>query len=193
MLVLPFGKGTEQMMKDMGFSPSQYRNMRKNWADYIIILLLALIKAITAKDDEEEKDKKKSKDAFSGGTFGGDGAGDKFNKKEPDENNKAAGILHYFSTGALNEEAAFNTPTGMFVEFNQLTNIGKPSAVSVAELFYDVGRLTITGEKYKQGEKEGQYKAWNKVTSYIPWYRTYKTLSKPYQATENYEYGRKAK
>lgn len=193
MLVLPFGKGTEQMMRDMGFSPSQYRNMRKNWADYIIILLLALIKAITAKDDEEEEDKKKSKNAFSGGTFGGGGAGGKFNKKEPDESNKAAGILHYFSTGALNEEAAFNTPTGLFVEFNQLTNIGKPSAVSAAELFYEVGRLTITGEQYEQGEKEGQYKAWNKVTSYIPWYRTYKILSKPYQATENYEYGRRAK
>lgn len=189
LLVLPIGKETENTMVGMGFSREQYRSLRRNWGDGLVIMLLLLLKSLTAEDDDEDDE-----EVFKGGSFGGGGASSSFKNIEvDDEGNKALGTIHYLTTGALNEQSAFNTPGGMFVEFNQLTNIGKPSAVNTLELFWDLGTLAVTQERYKQGEKEGELKFWHKLSSYIPWYRSYKVFNDPYKATESYEYGRRAK
>ena len=187
LLVLPIGKESENTMVGMGFSREQYRSLRRNWGDGLVIMLLLLLKSLTSEDDEDD-------DEIYGGKFGGGGDSSKFKDLNlDDEGNKALGTIHYLTTGALNEQSAFNTPGGMFVEFNQLTNIGKPSAINTLELFWDLGTLAVTQEKYKQGEKEGELKFWHKLSSYIPWFRSYKVFSDPYKATESYEYGRRTK
>lgn len=165
LLILPFGENTRDIAAELNLSPHQYANLRRNWGDMFFIFMLALLKVLTGKGED----------------------------KDDEDENHALGVLHYFITGTLNEQAAFNTPGGLFVEANQLTTIGSPAAVNVLKLFYDMGKLAISGEEYKQGDLEGRSKFWRKFWGYTPWVRSYRVFEDPYKSTESYEYGRNIK
>lgn len=171
MLVLPWSKQDEQRMTDMGFSVSQYRNIRRNAADFGFIIceaiLRGILKNLTAKDDDDD-----------------------------DDYNIFLGYSYYVVNRLLNEQAAFNWPTEMFREQKSLVNGLMPIGASLIWQVGDIMFKLLTWEKY---DKEGglfieeEPKVIKSTISYIPWFRTYKIIKDPVQATKDYEFMRATK
>lgn len=166
-LLIPFGEGALKAMKSLGFSESQFRNMRRNFADATFILLLLIIKTITAKDYNDDDD----------------------------EDEYTTGLIHYFSTRLYIEQSAFNWIPETYKESRNLLRV-VPAGGSALWNLGEIGWLFITQEQYERDTgiyEEGDYKFWTKTRNYIPYYRSFKDGSpfiQPYKATESFEYGR---
>lgn len=169
-LLLPFTNKSKSMMLSLGFNANQIANMRRNFADMSMIAALFILKLMTAKSEGDDDD----------------------------EDDITAGICYYFASRLLREQAAFNTPMGLYAELPVITNI-EPAGVSaiadllgIAEL---LGMQTIGMEDayYKKSGanyKEGESKAEHKIERLIPFWRSYLLLQNPYKAAESYEFGR---
>lgn len=168
-LIFPFFEGSARAMKEMGFSESQYRNMRRNWLDGFFICILVLLKLLSVKSKGEDDD--------------------------DDEDNKAMGYLHYFSHRLLIEQTAFNWIPQMYEE---TMSLGKavPSGGSALWQLGNLSWLFLTQEQYEKAGatyEEDDYKWWVKARGYIPYYRTFKPdglIDNPYKAVESFDYGR---
>ena len=163
-LLCPFGDGVKNSLLEMGFSVEQYRNMRRNWADFALIGMLWVLKALTAKSEDDDDD----------------------------DDDITSGLIYYFASRLYMEQNAYNTPWGIWQEQKSVLD-WMPSGVSVVGQILDISRLMITQEEYKtssatheKGDKKWEYK----VGSYIPYYRSTRVLEHPYEAAKSYEYGR---
>lgn len=163
-LICPFGDSVKNSLLEMGFSVEQYRNMRRNWADFALISMLWILKALTAKSEDDDDD----------------------------DDDTTSGLIYYFASRLYMEQNAYNTPWGIWQEQKSVLD-WMPSGVSVAGQILDISRLMITQEEYKdssatheKGDKKWEYK----VGSYIPYYRSIRVIKHPYKAAESYEYGR---
>lgn len=163
-LICPFGDSVKNSLLEMGFSVEQYRNMRRNWADFALISMLWILKALTAKSEDDDDD----------------------------DDDTTSGLIYYFASRLYKEQNAYNTPWGIWQEQKSVLD-WMPSGVSVAGQILDISRLMITQEEYKdssatheKGDKKWEYK----VGSYIPYYRSIRVIKHPYEAAESYEYGR---
>ena len=164
-LICPFGDSVKNSLLEMGFSVEQYRNMRRNWADFALIGMLWVLKALTAKSEDDDDD---------------------------DDDDTTSGLIYYFASRLYMEQNAYNTPLGIWQEQKSVLD-WMPSGVSVAGQILDISRLMITQEEYEdssatheKGDKKWEYK----VGSYIPYYRSTRVLEHPYEAAKSYEYGR---
>lgn len=162
-LLCPFGDSVKNSLLGMGFSVEQYRNMRRNWADFALIGMLWVLKALTAKSEDDD-----------------------------DDDDTTSGLIYYFASRLYMEQNAYNTPWGIWQEQKSVLD-WMPSGVSVAGQILDISRLMITQEEYKtssatheKGDKKWEYK----IGSYIPYYRSTRVLDHPYEAAKSYEYGR---
>lgn len=162
-LLCPFGDSVKNSLLGMGFSVEQYRNMRRNWADFALIGMLWVLKALTAKSEDDD-----------------------------DDDDTISGLIYYFASRLYMEQNAYNTPWGIWQEQKSVLD-WMPSGVSVAGQILDISRLMITQEEYKtssatheKGDKKWEYK----IGSYIPYYRSTRVLDHPYEAAKSYEYGR---
>ena len=162
-LLCPFGDSVKNSLLGMGFSVEQYRNMRRNWADFALIGMLWVLKALTAKSEGDD-----------------------------DDDDTTSGLIYYFASRLYMEQNAYNTPWGIWQEQKSVLD-WMPSGVSVAGQILDISRLMITQEEYKtssatheKGDKKWEYK----IGSYIPYYRSTRVLDHPYEAAKSYEYGR---
>ena len=162
-LICPFGDSVKNSLLEMGFSVEQYRNMRRNWADFALISMLWILKALTAKSEDDD-----------------------------DDDDTTSGLIYYFASRLYMEQNAYNTPWGIWQEQKSVLD-WMPSGVSVAGQILDISRLMITQEEYEdssatheKGDKKWEYK----VGSYIPYYRSIRVIKHPYEAAESYEYGR---
>lgn len=163
-LLCPFGDGVKNSLLEMGFSVEQYRNMRRNWADFALIGMLWVLKALTAKSEDDDDD----------------------------DDDTTSGLIYYFASRLYMEQNAYNTPWGIWQEQKSVLD-WMPSGVSVAGQILDISRLMITQEEYKtssatheKGDKKWEYK----IGSYIPYYRSTRVLGHPYESAKSYEYGR---
>lgn len=163
-LLCPFGDGVKNSLLEMGFSVEQYRNMRRNWADFALIGMLWVLKALTAKSEDDDDD----------------------------DDDTTSGLIYYFASRLYMEQNAYNTPWGIWQEQKSVLD-WMPSGVSVAGQILDISRLMITQEEYKtssatheKGDKKWEYK----IGSYIPYYRSTRVLEHPYESAKSYEYGR---
>lgn len=164
-LLCPFGDSVKNSLLEMGFSVEQYRNMRRNWADFALIGMLWVLKALTAKSEDGDDD---------------------------DDDDTTSGLIYYFASRLYMEQNAYNTPWGIWQEQKSVLD-WMPSGVSVVGQILDISRLMITQEEYKtssatheKGDKKWEYK----IGSYIPYYRSIRVLEHPYEAAKSYEYGR---
>ena len=164
-LICPFGDSVKNSLLEMGFSIEQYRNMRRNWADFALIGMLWVLKALTAKSEDDDDD---------------------------DDDDTTSGLIYYFASRLYMEQNAYNTPWGIWQEQKSVLD-WMPSGVSVAGQILDISRLMITQEEYKdssatheKGDKKWEYK----IGSYIPYYRSIRVLEHPYESAKSYEYGR---
>ena len=164
-LICPFGDSVKNSLLEMGFSVEQYRNMRRNWADFALIGMLWVLKALTAKSEDDDDD---------------------------DDDDTTSGLIYYFASRLYMEQNAYNTPWGIWQEQKSVLD-WMPSGVSVTGQILDISRLMITQEKYEdssatheKGDKKWEYK----IGSYIPYYRSIRVLEHPYESAKSYEYGR---
>lgn len=164
-LVCPFGDSVKNSLLEMGFSVEQYRNMRRNWADFALIGMLWILRALTAKSGNDDDD---------------------------DDDDTTSGLIYYFASRLYKEQNAYNTPWGIWDEQKSVLD-WMPSGVSVVGQILDISRLMITQEEYKtnsatheKGDKKWEYK----IGSYIPYYRSTRVLEHPYESAKSYEYGR---
>lgn len=162
-ILCPFGDSVKNSMLQMGFSVEQYRNMRRNWSDFALISVLALLKALTSPGDDDDE-----------------------------EDTVASGIVYYFASRLYMEQNAYNTPWGIWQEQKSILD-WMPSGLSVAGQILDIGRLMVTQEEYKKSSAthdEGDLKWQYKVGTYIPYYKSTRVFNHPYEAAKSYEYGR---
>ena len=163
-IFLPTSKKVQQEMLNAGFSANQYANMRRNWADMLVISALFLMKALFAK--------------------GGD--------DDDDDDDQIQGMLYYAASRLFSEQAAFNTPQGFVKEAPTITNIS-PVGFSLAQDLVNIAEMFVTQEEYKaRGDtyEKGDLKWVHKVERLLPWYRSYLSMQNPYKAAEGYQYGR---
>ena len=169
-LFLPFTDKSKSMMLSLGFSANQVANMRRNFADMAMITALFILKLMLAKP--------------SGG--------------DDDEDNTMTGICYYFASRLLREQAAFNTPQGLYAELPVITNIEPAGVSAIADIFGIVELLGMQtlgmDEAYYQKSgatyEEGESKAGHKIQRMLPFYRSWLLLQNPYKAAESYEFGR---
>lgn len=163
-ILLPTSKATQQKMLDAGFSANQYYNMRRNWADMLVITALFLLNLLTAKPDDDDDE-------------------------EPDQ---AMGIAYYFASRLLSEQSAFNAPWGMVRESQTLTNVS-PVGFSALLNLYDLAEKFVTQDEYKSSGasyEKGELKWQHKAERMLPFYRSWLLMQSPYQAAQSYTFGR---
>lgn len=163
-IFLPVSQKVKQQMLDAGFSANQYYNMRRNWADMLVIAALSLLKILTAKPDDEDDE----------------------------EDNLVTGIAYYTASRLYSEQAAFNTPWGFVKEIPVVTNIS-PVGFSLATDIVNIATLVATQEEYQSNGatyEKGDLKWQHKVERLLPYYRSFLLLQNPYQASQSYQYGR---
>lgn len=179
-MLCPFGKKSRSIFKNMGFNDDQFANMRRNWGDYMLIILLNLLKCLTEPPEDKEED-----DIFALDDITNDIS--KTAQKFP-----ILGIIYYFVSRLVKEQSAFNLPWGFYDESKTLFDYA-PVGISVIKQNLDIAKLFITQERYEKdsGPNKADDLKWvSKVATYTPYYRTYRTLQYPYYAAESYQYGR---
>ena len=163
-ILLPTSKKVQQEMLNAGFSANQYANMRRNWADMLVIASLFILKGLFAKGDDDDDD----------------------------EDDQVQGILYYAASRLFSEQSAFNTPWGFVKEAPVITNIS-PVGFSLAQDLVNIAELFATQEEYKSNGstyEKGDMKWQHKVERLIPYYRSWLMMQNPYQAAQSYQYGR---
>lgn len=177
---LPMSKKAKLEMYKAGFSKNQVANMKRNWGDALLILSLALIRALTAPNpDDEDEDEESS--------------------------NVASGLAYYFSNRLYREQAAFNVPTEMLFELQtlgDLTPAGVSALADVGKMAYQLAGAPFADEEnatfFYQSDKEGRYEQYDSkgVVHFwrmFPYIRSVYTFEHPYDAAKSYEYGRSIK
>ena len=174
-ICLPMTKRAKLDMYRAGFSENQVANMRRNFGDALLISLLVLLKALTAKGDGDDDD--------------------------DDEDSQVAGILYYFANRLSREQQAYNTPMGLWTEattITDLTPVGMSALVDITKMGIQFGGLPFADEDdsyfYYQSSKEDRYdegdaKAYVHFWRMFPYLRSVYTLQQPYEAAKSYEYG----
>ena len=189
-----YGNKLKADMLKAGFSENQYYNMRRTSADFLVLEALALANLLAAPgrhfglSDDEDEDK---------------------NKKVDTPDNFVAGLVYYFTMRWFNEQGAFTWPTAMWNEGTSLLDY-VPAGFSGAKAIWDIASLFAetqwdalggnpdlsNSELYYQSTKEGKYEQgepkWHKrFKSLCPYFRSWYTMSHPYDAASSYEYGRR--
>ena len=179
-LPVVLGDKVKADMEAHGFSANQYYNMRRNFGDMMVIGLLALLKYLTrpgARGDDDD---------------------DKYTDEDT-----AAGLAYYFSSRLYREQAAFNLPTGAYLEKNNLLDLN-PAGFSVIYTLSNMAKLGV-GQNFAdeddatyfyQSSKEGLYeegdsKFWKKFDRMFPYLRSVYIFEHPYTAMESYDYGQR--
>ena len=196
-LLMPFGKKTKERVLNAGFSEHQFRNMRRNLADLLVMAALAIIKALSAPEDDDDDEE----DDYY----------------EDESNNQGLGLAYYFSSRLLREQMAFNSVRGMRDESKNLLDlmpIGVSIALDLATLTYQfAGQQFVepSDERLSKDElpphytdfyynqrREGKYeygdsKAEKKALRLIPYVKSYYILQDPYEAWKSFEYAQNIK
>ena len=175
-MLAPWSERSKRAMRDAGFSDEQNMNARRMAVSVFLMLLLYGLRLATAppdKDDDEEAD-------------------------------IATGLVHYFAMRTLYEQEALLWLPETFTQSGQLLDF-KPVGFSA---LYDLGKLAYEGvgavvapetDKdfyWQRSDKNGRYEAGEtKFRSHlerlIPYWKNVWAIQNPYEATENYEFGRK--
>lgn len=161
-LLCPFGDSVKNSLLEMGFSVEQYRNMRRNWADFALIGMLWVLKALTAKSEDD------------------------------DDDDTTSGLIYYFASRLYMEQNAYNTPWGIWQEQKSVLDwmpSGVSVAgqiLDISRLMITQEEYKTSSATHEKGDKKWEYK----IGSYIPYYRSTRVLEHPYESAKSYEYGR---
>lgn len=177
-MMAPWSKRSMKAMQNAGFSEEQNMNARRMAASAFLMGLLLALRLATAK-----------------------GGGDDDDDKEMDQ---TTGLIHYFAMRTLLEQEALLYLPETFVQSGQLldfTPVGFAALYDIGKLGYEIGGAALTEETNKEfywpkADKNGKHdkydaKFWNHIERIVPYWKSYWAILHPYEATENYEFGRK--
>lgn len=172
-ILMPFSKKSRMMLRECGFSPTQCANLRRNFMDYLFIIILSILKHLLRKKDDE-----------------------------PEEESTSTGICYYLTNRWLREQSAFNTVEGMIKEVNGVRDLlpaGFNALFDIAKLAYEgVGAAVVKDRKnsnfYYQQSKSGKYEKYDSkfrvhLKSEAPYLRSKYPINRPYESSESYDYG----
>jgi hypothetical protein len=166
---------SKSKMMSEGFSEHQYRNMRRNFADGIMIGLLMCLRMLTALGKSDDKD---------------------------EDGNLVLGWLYYITSRLESEQYAFNSIKGFKQEIPQLATLS-PVAFSGMYKLYETGELALGALTHDVNDSDyffqrnnpkvllekGAAKFWYSLMSISPWIKDAQFWGAPYKARESYYYG----
>lgn len=177
-MINPWSKGTMKALTQAGFSEHQVFNARRFVASELLITFLYILRLATAK-------------------AGGDDDDDK-------EYDAATGVTHYMAMRTLLEQEALLYIPETFVQTGQLMDflpVGFSAAFDMGKLTYEgVGALvadeTDSEFFYQKDSKDGRYNKYDSKFEHhleriVPYVKSVWAIQHPYEATDNYEFGRK--
>ena len=177
-MVAPWSKRSSRAMKEAGFSEEQNFNARRFVASELLMLALLVLRIATAKS-------------------GGDGDDD-------EEEDVATGLVHYLAMRTLFEQEAFLYLPEAFIQSGQLMDfmpVGGSAAFDMGKLAYEGVGAMVTPETdsnfyYQRDDKKGRYEKFDTKFEHhleriVPYWKSWWAVQHPYEAAENYQFGRK--
>jgi hypothetical protein len=177
-MMAPWSKRSRKAMQDAGFSEEQNMNARRMAASAFLMGLLLALRLATAPPDKDKKDE--------------------------DEMDQGTGLIYYLAMRTLLEqEALLYIPeayqqSGSLLDF---TPVGFAALMDIGTLSYQgvgamVGEETDKDFFYQQKDRNGKYDKYDSkfmvhLERIIPYWKSFYAIEHPYEASDNYEFGRK--
>lgn len=174
----PWSKRSMKAMQEAGFSEEQNMNARRTAISAFLIGLLFVLKLATAPPDKD--------------------------KMDDEEMDQATGLVHYLAMRTLLEQEALLYVPEAFIQSGQLldfTPVGFAALYDLGKLAYEITGAAVTDETdkdfyWQKADKNGkheQYDArfWNHLERIVPYWKSWWAIEHPYEAADNYEFGRK--
>lgn len=179
-MINPWSKRAMKALTKAGFSEHQVFNARRVVASELLMTFLFILRLATAKPK------------------GGDGDDD---EQELDPN---TGLVHYMSMRTLLEQEALLYLPETFVQTGQLMDFMPVGFAATFDL-YNLGREgvgalvfdeTDRDYFYQRDDRNGKYQKYDSKFEHhlerlIPYWKSWWAIQHPYEATDNYEFGRK--
>ena len=176
-LIAPWTKRSRKAMKQAGFTEEQNFNMRRFAASLLILATLGLLRGVTAPPDKED---------------------------DEEEPSVFEGLIHYLSYRTFLEQEAFLEAYNTYIESGSLMDTvptGIAALMDVWVLIYQGVGALITDEDnssfyYQSDDTKGRYeegdtKFGQHFIRLVPYWKSWWGLQHPYEARDNYEFGRK--
>ena len=196
-ILLPFGNKAAERFQKLGFSANQWKNMKRNFYDFLFIGLLALIKSLTAKPPEDDDDE------YWKSLYGKNWK--QYKEAAKADEDVTMGIIYYFANRLWREQSALNSPRGWYYESNTLLDL-VPAGFSAA---WDLKNLVVemvgsqfaeedNSKYFYQSRKEGRYEKgepkWRAHAKRMtPYVKSVYVFTHPYEAAASFEYGTRVK
>ena len=175
-MMAPWSNRSKKAMQDAGFSEEQNMNARRMAASAFLMGLLLALRLATAppdKDDEEEMD-------------------------------QTTGLVHYLAMRTLLEQEALLYIPETFVQTGQILDfmpVGGAALFDVGKLAYEGVGAVVADETdrdffYQRDDRNGKYEKYDSkfekhLERIVPYWKSWWAIEHPYEATKNYEFGRK--
>lgn len=177
-MMAPWSQRSRKAMQDAGFSDEQNMNARRMAASAFLMGLLLALRLATAPPDKDKKDE--------------------------EEMDQATGLIHYLAMRTLLEQEALLYIPETFVQSGQLMDfmpVGGAALADLGTLAYQgigamVGEETDKDFFYQQDDRNGKYEKYDSkfmkhLERIVPYWKSWWSIEHPYEAAENYEFGRK--
>lgn len=177
-MMAPWSKRSMKAMQNAGFSEEQNMNARRMAASAFLMGLLLALRLATAR-----------------------GGGDDDDDKEMDQ---TTGLVHYFAMRTLLEQEALLYIPEAFVQSGSLLDfmpVGGAALFDLYNLGVEGGGALVADETnskffYQRDDRNGKYEKYDSkfekhLERIVPYWKSYWAILHPYEAAENYEFGRK--
>lgn len=178
-MINPWSKRTMKALTQAGFSEHQVFNARRMVASELLMTALWILRLATARPSGGDDDDDKETDPTIGG-------------------------IHYLSMRTLLEQEALLYIPETFVQTGQLMDflpVGFAAICDIGKLGYEgVGAMVVDETDsnffYQKDAKDGRYDKYDTKFEHhleriVPYWKSWWAIQHPYEATDNYEFGRK--
>lgn len=178
-MMTPWSKRSMKAMQKAGFSEEQNFNARRMAASAFLMGILLAIRVATASGGGDDDDDDKEMD-------------------------QTTGLVHYLAMRALLEQEALLYLPEAFIQSGSLMDFMPVGGAAL----YDLGQLgyqgigSIVAEEtdrdffYQRDDRNGKYEKYDSkfekhLERIVPYWKSWWAIMHPYEAAENYEFGRK--
>lgn len=176
-MLLPWTKNSRDAMQKAGFSEEQNFNMRRWASSWLLMGMLLALRLAAAPPDKDDEDV---------------------------EVDSTTGLIYYLAMRTLLEQEAFLWAPETFVQSGQILDFVPVGLAAVNDLYKlgeeGIGAIMFDETNkdyfYQRDDRNGRYEKYDSKFEHhlerlIPYYKNVWAIEHPYQAAENYEFGRK--
>lgn len=178
-MINPWSKRSKKAMLKAGFTEEQNMNARRMAASAFLMTFLLMIGLATAPPDEDDEE-------------------------DIEDMSLAEGLCYYLCYRTLLEQRAFLEPSEMFIQSGSLMDfvpVGVAALADAVKLLYE-GAGALVGDEdnenffyqsdaSNESHEAGDAKAKQHLIRLIPYVKSWWAITHPYEAKDNYEFGRK--